>query len=148
MGEAPVTAALTIGQVAQAVGCNVRTIRYYEQVGLLPPPLRSNGNQRQYEPADIRRLAFIRHARELEFSLDAIRDLLTLSDRSDQPCDAVTEVARVQLTKIDRRLKRLAALRRELETMVQSCAGGRMSECRIVEALADCPSNGDAAGAA
>lgn len=131
------TAALTIGQAARAVGCNVRTIRYYEQVGLLRPPVRSNGNQRQYEPDDIRRLAFIRHARELDFSLDAIGDLLTLSDRSDQSCNAVTEVARTQLTKIDQRLKRLAALRRELETMVESCTGGRMSECRIVGTLSD-----------
>ncbi|EDP64809.1 probable transcriptional regulator [alpha proteobacterium BAL199] len=133
---------LSIGQVAQIAGCNVRTVRYYEQVGLLKPPVRSGGNQRQYTVAEVKRLMFIRHARELEFPLDTIRDLLALSDQPNQSCETVTTVARAQLNKVERRLKRLTALKRELESMVRQCAGGAMSDCRIVEALADYPSNG------
>jgi DNA-binding transcriptional MerR regulator len=89
--------ALTIGRVAQATGSKVQTIRYYEQIGLLPAPERSRGNQRLYDDRAVERLAFIRHARGLGFSLDAIRDLLDLADRPDRPCDEADAIARAQL---------------------------------------------------
>jgi len=71
---------LSIGDLGQQTGCKVQTIRYYEQIGLMPAPSRTSGNQRRYNPGHAERLAFIRHSRELGFSLDAIRELLDISD--------------------------------------------------------------------
>lgn len=128
---------LTIGRVAESAGCKVQTIRYYEQVGLLPRPARSAGNQRIYGKPDLDRLAFIRHARGLGFSLDAIRDLLSLSDKPDQACDAADAIARAQLNEVERRLVRLQALKTELQRMIEQCRGGKIADCRVIDALND-----------
>lgn len=128
---------LTIGKLGQAAGVKVPTIRYYEQIGLLPEPDRSEGNQRLYPRAALDRLAFIRHARELGFPLEAIRDLLSLSDRPDQPCGAADAIARAQLQAVRARLARLKALELELERMVDQCAHGAISGCRVIEVLGD-----------
>ena len=72
-----------IGEAARRSGVKVPTIRYYEQIGLLPAPPRTEGNRRHYDAADLRRLAFIRHARELGFEIEAIRALLTLAGRPE-----------------------------------------------------------------
>ncbi len=125
----------TIGHVAQATGCKVQTIRYYEQIGLLPAPLRSPGNQRLYSEQHLHRLGFIRHARELGFSLSAIRDLLSLSDSPEQPCAAADAIARNQLAEVERRLSQLQALKHELERMVGLCHGTRIADCRVIEVL-------------
>src|SRR3546814_20582317 len=73
---------LTIGTLARRTGTKVQTIRYYEQVGLMPEPGRSEGGQRRYGDAELDRLSFIRHARQLGFPLDAIRELLNLDRKS------------------------------------------------------------------
>jgi DNA-binding transcriptional MerR regulator len=128
---------LTIGKLGEAAGVKVPTIRYYEQIGLLPEPGRSTGNQRLYGKAALDRLAFIRHARELGFPLDAIRDLLSLSDRPDQSCAAADAIARVQLAATRARIARLRALEGELERMVVQCAHGTIADCRVIEVLGD-----------
>ena len=133
---------LTIGRLGQAAGVKVPTIRYYEQIGLLPDVQRSAGNQRLYGRDALDRLAFIRHSRELGFTLEAIRDLLSLSDRPDQSCAAADSIARAQLAEVESRLARLTALKSELERMVAQCAGGRIADCRVIEALGNhshCP---------
>lgn len=129
-------APFTIGCVAEAAGCKVQTVRYYEQIGLLPRPRRSEGNQRLYGKPELDRLLFIRQARDLGFSLGAIRDLLSLSDRPDQPCDDVDRIARSQLMEVKRRLAQLRALQAELQGMIDRCSGGRVADCRIIERLA------------
>ncbi len=137
---------ITIGRIAEAAGCRVQTVRYYEQIGLLPRPERSNGNQRIYGRADMERLAFIRHARDLGFPIEAIRDLLSLSDRPDQPCEAADAIARAQLVHVERRMEQLKALKLELQRMVAQCSGGRISDCRVIEVLGDhrkCVAHGD-----
>lgn len=126
---------LNIGKLSDAAGVKVPTIRYYEQIGLLPAAERSTGNQRLYSPAAKDRLAFIRHARDLGFSLDAIRDLLCMSDRPDQPCAAVDSIAKAQLLAVEGRIARLLALKSELERMVAQCAGGKIADCRVIESL-------------
>ena len=127
--------AITIGRVAKVAGCKVQTIRYYEQIGLLSPPPRSEGNQRLYEEGAVERLCFIRHARELGFPLQAVRDLISLSDNPEQSCEAVDTIAKGQLRDVDRRVQRLQLLRRELERMIEQCKGGRVADCRIIEVL-------------
>lgn len=128
---------LTIGKLGEAAGVKVPTIRYYEQIGLLPTPERSAGNQRLYGKSAQDRLAFIRHARELGFPLDAIRDLLSLSDRPDQSCAAADMIAKEQLAAVEARIARLRALKAELERMIAQCAQGTIADCRVIEVLSD-----------
>lgn len=128
---------LTIGKLGQAAGVKVPTIRYYEQIGLLPEPDRSAGNQRLYAKSALDRLTFIRHARDLGFPLEAIRDLLGLSDRPDQSCAAVDAIAQTQLASVRDRIARLQALEAELKRMLDQCACGTVSDCRVIEVLSD-----------
>ena len=131
------TQVFSIGQLAVQTGAKVQTIRYYEQIGLMPKPLRSAGNQRRYGQRHLARLAFIRHSRELGFPLDAIRELLGLVDAPDRSCAAADAIARRQLKQVERRIKQLTALRAEFKRMIAQCKGGRIEECRIIEVLAD-----------
>ncbi|MEQ8246654.1 MAG: helix-turn-helix domain-containing protein [Alphaproteobacteria bacterium] len=127
----------TIGQLAGRTSCKVQTIRYYEQVGLMPEPMRTEGNQRRYGTPHLDRLSFIRHSRELGFSLEVIRELLNLADDPDRSCEAADGIARRQLHQVESRIKRLQALKRELKRMIVQCHGGKIAECRVIEVLAD-----------
>lgn len=127
----------SIGRLGQAAGVKVPTIRYYEQIGLLPEADRSAGNQRLYNRATLDRLAFVRHARELGFSLEAIRDLLSLSDKPDQSCAAADAIAKAQLNAVQARIARLKALETELHRMIDQCACGTIKDCRVIETLGD-----------
>ena len=126
-----------IGDAARQCGVKAPTIRYYEQIGLLPPPPRSEGNRRHYSPGDLRRLAFIRHARELGFEIEAIRTLLTLQDNPHQPCGTADNIAQARLTEVEQRIRSLTALKAELERMIEGCRHGHVANCRVIEVLAD-----------
>lgn len=126
-----------IGEASRAARIKIPTIRYYEEIGLLPAPDRTERMRRVYLPADIRRLAFIRHARELGFDVEAIRTLLALQDDPHQSCAAADETARSRLAEVDRRIASLQALRNELLRMVAGCATGRVEQCRVIETLSD-----------
>ena len=128
---------LSIGGLAKRTGCKVQTIRYYEQVGLMPSPGRTSGNQRHYSEGHADRLAFIRHSRELGFPLEAIRELLNLSDDPNRSCAQADRIARVQLREVEARIASLTVLKIELERMVGQCGGGRIADCRVIEVLAD-----------
>ncbi|MEZ5933100.1 MAG: helix-turn-helix domain-containing protein [Alphaproteobacteria bacterium] len=128
---------LTIGELARKVGCKVQTIRYYEQIGLLPPPDRTDGNQRRYSGQEARRLSFVRHGRDLGFSLDALRQLLMLADHPDQPCETADQIAERHLIDIERRIDRLSALKVELQVMIKQCRGNEIRSCRVIEVLSD-----------
>ena len=128
---------LTIGTLARRTGTKVQTIRYYEQIGLMPEPGRTAGGQRRYGVAELDRLAFIRHARQLGFTLEAIRELLDLSDNPEKSCDEADQIARRQLRQVELRMARLEALRTELKRMVHECSGGNTADCRVLEVLRD-----------
>lgn len=128
---------LTIGTLAKKTGTKVQTIRYYEQIGLMPEPGRTEGGQRRYGEPDLDRLAFIRHARQLGFSLEAVRELLDLGDHPNRPCHEVDAIARRQLKQVEQRLARLEALQTELKRMVHECSGGTTADCRVLEVLRD-----------
>ncbi|QCI66764.1 MerR family transcriptional regulator [Phreatobacter stygius] len=129
------TAGLTIGVLARRAATKVPTIRYYETIGLMPEPFRSEGNQRLYDPRHASRLLFIRHARELGFPIDAIRSLLDLADQPERPCEDADRLASEQLEAVRRRIVRLRALESELQRMIESCRRGRAAECRVIETL-------------
>lgn len=125
----------SIGDLAKATDTKVETIRYYERIGLLPEPERTAGNYRSYSAAHLGRLSFIRRARDLGFSIEQVRDLLGLSDQRDRPCEAVDVIAREHLAEVDRKIRDLQALRRELDSIISQCGCGTIAECRIIEAL-------------
>ncbi|MEC7764131.1 MAG: helix-turn-helix domain-containing protein [Pseudomonadota bacterium] len=128
---------LAIGTLAKRTGTKVQTIRYYEQIGLLPEPGRTEGGQRRYGDADLDRLAFIRHARQLGFTLEAIRELLDLSDNPSRSCAEVDVIAHRQLKEVEARIARLEALRKELKRMLRECSRDTVSDCRVLEVLRD-----------
>ena len=134
--EAP-GALMPIGAAARASGVKVPTIRFYEAAGLLPAMPRTEGNRRLYGPGQVKRLIFIRHARELGFELSAIRTLLDLQDRPDQSCAEADAIAGARLSEVRSRIDALRALEAELEHMVRACAHGRVADCRVIETLAD-----------
>jgi Cu(I)-responsive transcriptional regulator len=127
---------LRIGDLGKATGTKVETVRYYERIGLLPKPSRSTGNYRTFGASELNRLSFIRRARDLGFSLDQVRALLRLSDDRTGDCAAVDRIASEHLREVDRKLADLEALRRELKSVIDSCDGGSVAECRIIDALA------------
>ncbi|SFP91601.1 MerR family transcriptional regulator [Tranquillimonas alkanivorans] len=128
---------LAIGMLARRTGTKVQTIRYYEQIGLMPEPGRTVGGQRRYGDAELDRLAFIRHARQLGFTLDAIRELLDLSDNPERSCADVDTIAQRQLREVEARIARLEALRIELRRMLSECDRDRVADCRVLEVLRD-----------
>jgi DNA-binding transcriptional MerR regulator len=127
---------LTIGELSRQTEVKIPTIRYYEQIGLLAEPTRTEGQQRRYRPDDVRRLNFIRHARELGFEVEAIRQLLGLASHPDRSCGEAHEITKAHLAEVKDKIARLTALRNELESMV-ACDNGKVAECRIIEVLAD-----------
>lgn len=128
---------ISIGEAATRTGVKVPTIRYYEQVGLLPAAERTAGNHRYYSADELDRLAFIRQARELGFSVSSIRQLLELRERPDHPCADAHRIARMRLNEVTRRIETLNRLRSTLEAILGSCRHEPGAPCGIIEALAE-----------
>lgn len=129
---------MPIGSLSVRTGVKVETVRYYEQIGLLPEPERTAGNQRRYGRRHIERLAFIKHARDLGFSVDSVRTLLKMADQPDMPCDEAHKAATDHLYEIRDKIARLGALEKELQRIAASCSGGhQVRDCAVIEALAD-----------
>ena len=127
---------MKIGELANATATNVETVRYYEKIGLLAPPARSASNYRSYGNEHLARLSFIRRARDLGFTLEAVRELLTLSDDVRQSCEAVDMIASAHLDEVERKIADLSALRSELTRVLGSCRHGTIADCKIIESLA------------
>ncbi len=128
---------LRIGDLARATLTKVETIRWYERQGLLAPRTRTAGGYRVYDAAALARLGFIRRARGLGFPLARIRALLTLADAREADCAQVDGLAGEHLAAVDRKLAELLRLRDELHALLASCRGGRVAQCRVIEALAE-----------
>ena len=129
---------LSIGQLSRRTGVKVPTIRYYEQVGLMPSAGRTEGNQRRYDQDGLERLGFIRHARDLGFSLEDIKSLIALQSHPDRSCNEASAIAQTQLADVSRKISKLKALEQELERIVQGCSGdGRSGDCYVLASLSD-----------
>lgn len=127
---------ISIGELSRRTGVKIPTIRYYEQMGLLDSPERSEGNQRRYSMDGLRRLSFIRHSRELGFSIEDIRELLELSQHPDSPCRNAHGIASRHLGEIRHRISRLKRLQKELQR-VSNCEADSIADCAVIETLAD-----------
>lgn len=127
---------MAIGTLAKRTGTKVNTVRFYEEIGLLPRAARTESGRRTYGLPDLNRLSFIRNARGLGFSIDQIRSLLALAGEEDQDCSTARDLANRHLLEVENRLEQLSRLRKELKRIARSCDGGKVSDCRIIEAIA------------
>ena len=128
---------LTRGALAARTGCNIGTIRYYERVGLLPPPPRSMGGHRLYAEGLVRRLNFVRRSRDLGFSIEEIRELLRLVDGGTYTCREIEQLARDHVREIRSKIADLRRLQRVFEMMAAQCSGDAVPDCPIIDALFD-----------
>lgn len=128
---------MAIGALARATGVKIPTIRYYESIGLMPETARTASNRRTYGEAEKKRLAFIRHGRDLGFGVDDVRALLDLAARPQDDCHLADSIVLKNIAAIDRRIAALTDLRAELQRMVDACAHGLAAECRVLESIGD-----------
>ena len=136
---------MKISEAAQASGCHLETIRYYERIGLMPAPTRTGSGYRSYSEQDVERLRFITRGRDLGFSLDEIRSLMRLDQDGDLACEDVTRLAQQHLIDVQERIRDLQRVARELERTISSCGGGVRAQCTILDALKHSPAPGEAA---
>lgn len=130
---------LSIGQLARAAGVTTPTIRYYEEIGLLPKPGRTAAGQRVYDESELERLTFIRRCRDFGFSIEQVRVLAGLSISADQDCSQVRDMAQAHLSEVREKLAELKALQLSLEAFAAqcdtACAGGPGKDCVVFENL-------------
>lgn len=129
------TNTFSIGQLASAAQTPAATIRYYEKIGLLSSPSRTDGNYRQYSSDDLDRLAFVRRAREIGFTIDQVRSLLAFSDQRDADCCTVMAMTSEHLHAVEQKIADLLVLKEQLANMLASCQGGTVANCRIIDTL-------------
>jgi MerR family transcriptional regulator, copper efflux regulator len=128
-------AIVNIGQVAKESGISAKMIRYYESIGLVPRAGRTNGGYRDYDDVDIRRLQFVRRARDLGFSIDHVRELLRLwSDRRRSSAD-VKALALDHISELELRAAELRQMIGTLRHLADACDGGNHPNCPIIEEL-------------
>lgn len=128
---------LTIGELSRKTGVKIPTIRYYEQMGLIDAAERSEGNQRRYTREEKDRLSFIRHARDLGLTLEAIRKLIDLSAHPERPCADADRIAAEQLQAVRAKIVKLKRLETELERISTHCHGDQVKDCYVIQALAN-----------
>jgi len=126
---------LNIGQAAAASGVSAKMIRHYEDVGMLPAAKRTESGYRQYVDADVQTLRFIRHSRDLGFSLPEITQLLSLWQNRRRSSRQVRDLAQAHIKELDEKLKELRAVKATLEHLVHCCHGDDRPDCPIIETL-------------
>ena len=128
---------MKIGQPSKQTDCKVETIRYYEKIGLIAEPMRSEAGYRIYAENHLKRLVFIRRSRELGFSIAEIRVLLKLVDGGDYTCSDIKAIAMKHTDDIRQKIADLKKLEKTLSRIASQCSGDSRPECPIVEALFD-----------
>jgi MerR family mercuric resistance operon transcriptional regulator len=126
---------MKIGQLSEKTECKIETIRYYEKIGLLPAPGRSEGGYRIYDEGHLKRLSFIRRSRELGFTIDEIRALLDLVDKKNYTCSDVKAITLQNLDSVREKIADLKKLEKTLSGIAAQCAGNTTPECPIIDAL-------------
>ena len=130
---------MPIGTLSKQSGVHIETIRYYERAGVLPKARRAANGRRVFDQQDVRRLAFIRHARELGFELASVRALLALQEKPELSCKSASDLASAQLSAVEGRINRLTVLREELKRMIRACKNKRVFDCRVIDAHTKMP---------
>lgn len=126
---------LSIGELARRTGVHIETIRYFEKVGLLDIPLRTEGGHRVYTRRDVQALGFIKRARELGSTPNEVRAFINLGGPGKACCDEVREIAVHHLEQVRRKMADLAQLEQLLASTVEQCSGGHVPECAVIDML-------------
>jgi len=129
------TKPLTIGTLSKKTGVNIETIRYYEKVGIMPKPQRTEGGNRIYDEGQFKRLNFIRRCRELGFSLDEIREMLCLVDEKDFTCAEIAALSQKHLDDVRAKIKDLGKIERYMKDMLSQCSKDNTPDCAIIDIL-------------
>jgi len=128
---------ITMGILANKTGCNVETIRYYEKTGIMPEPPRSEGGHRLYSLEHVKRLTFIRRCRELDFSIEQVKDMLNFIDDENHTCGEVRAMTLHHVKQIRQKIKDLTRLEKALKLMAGKCGSEQSSakSCPIIDVL-------------
>jgi len=133
------TTQYSIGEMASLAGCNVPTVRYYEQIGLIPVAERSMNGRRHYQESDLKRLTFIKRCRNFGFPIEQIKSLLAVFDDGDRPCNVVVDMAQTHLDSVRSKLLELQRLEANLAALVgksrSSCNCHAARDCKFIEDL-------------
>jgi MerR family transcriptional regulator, mercuric resistance operon regulatory protein len=124
-----------IGAISRETGVNIETIRYYERIGIMPRPDRTQGGNRQYDHNQLKRLVFIKRCRELGFSIDEIRALLNITDSEDFTCGEVHAMTVDHLANVKRKIVDLRRMEKLLKSMADECTKGDLPDCPIIDTL-------------
>ena len=127
---------MNIGEAARATGVSAKMIRHYESVGLFPTPRRTEAGYRQYSSGEVHTLRFIRHARDLGFSILQIGELVSLWQDRGRPSRQVKALAQAHIVELERKAEDLLAMKATLEHLVQRCRGDGRPDCPIIDSLA------------
>ena len=128
---------LTIGQVANEAGINIETIRYYERLGLISEPPRTESGYRIFSPEVVHRIRFIKRSQDLGFTLTEIHKLLTLTDSEIYSCWEVQQFASQKLEEIEIKIRDLQNIKSILQDLLSKCSEGPMNVCPIIERLSE-----------
>jgi DNA-binding transcriptional MerR regulator len=126
---------MKISQLAKVSGVASKTIRYYEEVGLLPEAYRNDNGYREYRASDIERLVFIRRCRELKIPLDQIKTLIAVQVDQKSSCQEVDALIEQQLDKVRTTIAELTLLEQTLHTLAMSCTNDKVGDCQILKNL-------------
>ncbi len=129
------TKGYAIGEMSRRTGVNIETIRYYERIAIMPRPDRTGGGNRQYNHEQLKRLFFVKRCRGLGFSLDEIRALLEMVDRSDFTCNHVHAMTIAHLANVRKKLLDLKRLEQALTGMAAECTRGDVPDCPVIDTL-------------
>lgn len=129
---------ITRGELARRTGVNLETIRYFERIGILPAPPRTEGGHRIYAESHVRTLGFVRRARSLGFAPDEVRTILELGGPGKASCAEVREIAAHHLQQVRSKIADLVEIERLLATTIDHCSGKQEPECAVIEMI-ECP---------
>lgn len=126
---------ITIGKLSEMTGVNIETVRYYEKIGLIPKPSRSEGGNRLYNPDQVKRLAFIKRCRELGFPLDTVREFLKLVDEKSYTCAEIADISLRHLEDIRAKIRDLKKIESHVKDMLSQCNKNTTPDCALMNVL-------------
>ena len=126
---------ITIGKLSEKTGVNIETVRYYEKIGLIPKPYRSEGGNRLYDKDQVKRLAFIKRCRELGFPLDTIREFLKLVDENNFTCAEIVDISQHHLEDIRDKIRDLKKIESHMKDVLSQCNKNNTPDCAFIDIL-------------